>query len=146
MGNAGLGKRLLLAGSSHPLWEEPKGPLGSYLILSLSPFIRDHPSGLWDLPAACSSASCLSPTVLWLQNLSTVLRSLFLRSSPGRDLSPLSEEQTTPGRSLEGQPGRSQMSVGLYFSNNSMSTKIKMWSILTYFICMCVPSTFPSNF
>jgi hypothetical protein len=38
------------------------------------------------------------------------------------------------------------MSVGLYFSNNSMSTKIKMWSILTYFICMCVPSTFPSNF
>lgn len=43
----------------------------------------------------------------------------------------------------EGQPGRSWVNAVSCFSNNSMFTKLKMWSGLTYFICVYV---FPVHF
>lgn len=88
--NAGLGKRLALAGSPHPLWEEPRGLLGSTVSHWPLPSESTHlGSGISQLLLA----SCLSPTVLWLQYLSTVLR-----SAPGREPSPTSEEPTSLGR------------------------------------------------
>lgn len=56
MGNAGLGRRLLLAGSSHPFWEEPKGLLGT--TSSHCPFTSETTHLVWDLPAAPQPAVC----------------------------------------------------------------------------------------